>query len=269
MSIDSAGLAQRLLAAEAIALEAGQLAARLLADRTSLTISTKGEQDFVSSADLAAERLIAERLASAFPEDGLLGEEGTDVAGTSGAIWAVDPIDGTSNFVAGRPDWCASIGLVVDGVAELGAIYQPALQALYSARRGHGARRNGVPLSVARRALSQATIVLEYSRRVQAERHAADVLALLRSGADYRRNGSTAVALAQLAEGTLDGFFEGHLNAWDVTAGLVLVGEAGGACNDFFAGDGLRRGNRLVAATPALFDGLAELVLRPEQTASD
>ncbi|WP_375450047.1 inositol monophosphatase family protein [uncultured Devosia sp.] len=259
MSIDSVGLAQRLLAAEAIALEAGQLAARLLADRAALGVSLKGAQDFVSTADVAVEQLIVGRLAAAFPADGMLGEEGTDIKGISGAIWAIDPIDGTSNFVAGRPDWCVSIGLVVAGWAQLGAIYQPSQQALYSARRGHGARRNGVPLRVAERPLAQSTVVLEYSSRVRPERHAAHVLSLLGTGAEYRRNGSAAVALAQVAEGTLDGFFEAHLNAWDVTAGLVLVAEAGGRCNDFFADDGLRKGNRVIAAAPALFERLAEL----------
>jgi myo-inositol-1(or 4)-monophosphatase len=257
VSIDSAGLARRLLAAEAIAVEAGRLAMGLLADRAALSVSLKGRQDFVSSADLAVERLIAARLGAAFPDDGLLGEEGTDSAGGSGAVWAIDPIDGTSNFVAGRPEWCTSVGLVVDGAAELGAIYHPAQAALYSARRGQGARRNGVLLRVAERPLSEATIVLEHSSRGPAERHAADVLAVLRSGADYRRNGSAAIALAQLAEGTLDGFFEAHLHIWDVAAGLVIATEAGARCTDFFADDGLHRGNRVLAASPAVFDDLA------------
>ena len=264
MGIDSVGLAQRLLAAEAIALEAGQLAARLWADHSSLSVSLKGAQDFVSSADLAVERLIAGRLAAAFPDDGILGEEGTDIPGVNGAIWAVDPIDGTSNFIAGRPDWCTSIGLIVDNAAELGAIYQPPRDALYSARRGNGSRRNGVPIGVARRPWPHSTIVLEYSSRARADWHAANVLSLIGTGADYRRNGSAAVALAQLAEGTLDGFFELHLNAWDITAGLVLVAEAGGRCNDFFADDGLRKGNHVLAAAPEMFDRLVELLLRPD-----
>jgi myo-inositol-1(or 4)-monophosphatase len=106
---------------------------------------------------------------------------------------------------------------------------------------------------VAQRPLHQATVVLEYSSRVRADRHAADVLALLENGADYRGNGSAAVALAQLAEGTLDGYFEAHLNAWDVTAGLVPVSEAGGRCSDFFSGDALRKGNHVICRSPIYF----------------
>ena len=241
MTIDSAGLSQRLLAAQAIAREAGRLASRMLAERQALTIEFKGPQNFVTSADRAAEALIAERLGAAFPQDSILAEEGTDRRGTSGAVWAVDPIDGTSNFAAGRADWCVSLGLVIDGRAELGAIYLPATDLLYSAHRGRGATRNGVPIAVAQRPWTEATILLEYAASARADLHLAHILAVVSSGADYRRNGSAAVALTQVAEGTLDGFFEMHLNAWDVAAGLVLVAEAGGVCSDFLAIECLRR----------------------------
>ena len=260
MTIDEAGLAARLLAAQAIAREAGQLATRMLADRATLEIDLKGPQDFITSADGAVEKLIAARLRAAFPEDGLLAEEGAERTGVSGGLWVVDPIDGTANFASGRPDWCVSIGLIADGRPEIGVIYQPPLDLLFAARRGAGATCNRVPIAVADRSLARATIGLDYSSRVSITQHASHIIAVLTAGADYRRNGSAAVSLTQLADGRLDGFAEDHLNAWDVVAGMVLVTEAGGWCSDFLAGDGLKSGNRFAAASPAIRDELSALL---------
>ncbi len=260
MGIDDAGLAARVLAAQAIAREAGLLAARMLADRAGLDIDLKGPQDFVTSADRAVEKLIAARLEVAFPDDGLLAEEGTRRIGTSGGLWVADPIDGTANFAAGRPDWCVSIGLLVEGRAEIGVVYQPALDLLFAARRGGGATRNGAPIMVACRPMSRATIGLDYSPRVSVSDHTAQIAAVVAAGADYRRNGSAAVSLTQVADGRLDAFAEDHLYAWDVAAGMVLVTEAGASCSDFFAGDALRQGNRLMVATPTIRDELFRLL---------
>jgi myo-inositol-1(or 4)-monophosphatase len=262
MSIDETGLQARLLAAQAIAREAGQLAARMLADRPALEIGLKGPQDFITSADGAVETLIAARLGAAFPEDGLLAEEGAERAGSSGGLWVVDPIDGTANFASGRPDWCVSIGLLDDGRPEIGVIYQPALDLLFAARRGAGATCNRAPIAVADRPLARATIGLDYSSRVPIADHVAQIAAVVTAGADYRRNGSAAVSLTQVADGRLDGFAEDHLNAWDVVAGMVLVTEAGGWCSDFLAGDGLKNGNRFAAASPSVWHDLTRL-LRP------
>src|SRR5262245_66242598 len=117
IALDDAALASRLFAAQAIAREAGLLALRLRLDVDNLDIRQKGPQDFVTVADGAAEKLIADRLRVAFPADGFLGEEtaGTDRSRDTDALWIVDPIDGTSNYIAGRPDWCVSIGFLCEG----------------------------------------------------------------------------------------------------------------------------------------------------------
>jgi myo-inositol-1(or 4)-monophosphatase len=259
LKLGPADLTSRYLAAQSVASEAGRLALGYLADRSRLQVEAKGPHDFVSAADRAVETLIAGRLAAAFPADSFLGEEshGATAPGSAGLLWAVDPIDGTANFVRALPDWCVSIGLLVEGRPEIGVIYVPALDELYAAQRGHGSFCAGAAIHVSdRTALAGATIGLDHSFDGSSAEHRAHIAALHAHGAEYRRNGSVAVSLTRVASGRLDGFIELHLNAWDVAAGIVLVQEAGGWTNDFFAGDGLEKGNPIIAATPGLRDEL-------------
>jgi myo-inositol-1(or 4)-monophosphatase len=261
-NLNDAALASRLLAAQAIAREAGQLVTRLGTDVDRLGVRRKGPQDFVTVADGAAERLIAERLLGAFPGDGFLGEETCDGEPTRevGALWIVDPIDGTSNYIAGRPDWCVSIGFLHDKRPEIGVIYQPAVDALFAARRGKGTLKNGVAVHVSEcRSLAEATVGFDYSMSTPASDQAGKIEAMLKTGGEYRRNGSAAVSLTQVAEGRLDGFVEMHLNAWDVLGGMVLIAEAGGWTSDILRGRGLTEGNPFIAAAPGIRDDLLKL----------
>jgi myo-inositol-1(or 4)-monophosphatase len=228
-------------------------------DQQNLQVKLKGRQDFVSAADLAVEDLVARRLSAAFPDDALLGEEGhapaADIAHE--ALWVVDPIDGTANFVRDLPDWCVSIGLIYRGEPEIGVIYVPAVDELFAAQRGQGVTCNGRPIRVsAQTTIEGATIGLDYSFSTPSAAHRAHIEAIHAHGGEYRRNGSVAVSLTRIASGRLDGFVELELNAWDVMAGIVLVREAGGWTNDFLAGDGLRLGNPIVAATLGIRDQL-------------
>jgi myo-inositol-1(or 4)-monophosphatase len=254
-------LAARYETAQAIAAAAGRLALGLRAAGP-LEVEAKGRQDFVTAVDRAVERLIRERLAAAFPGDGFLGEEsGTAPGGAADApLWVVDPIDGTANFIRGLPDWCVSIGLLVEGAPALGVIYHPGADELFAACRGRGASCNGAPIRVSdRTSLEGATVAIEFSFSQPLATHIGHLRALLEQGSDYRRNGSAALSLAEVACGRLDGFFELRLNAWDVVAGMALVQEAGGWVSDFLAEDGLTRGNRLLAATPGLRQPLLDL----------
>src|SRR5271163_4578208 len=140
----------RLLAAQAVAREAGANARRRFLDR-SFAIGFKGPQDFLTEVDGETEAFIAERLIQIFPSDGFIGEESHALpAGAGGAIWVVDPIDGTANFARGVPHFCVSIACVADGRVEVGVIYNPMLDELFAARRGGGARLNGAPISPSR-----------------------------------------------------------------------------------------------------------------------
>jgi myo-inositol-1(or 4)-monophosphatase len=248
-------LAARLLAAQAVAREAGLLARRLVADRGQLQIEMKGPQDFVSNADRAIEQFIVERLSAAFPGDSFLGEEGQGdkTAEAAAALWVIDPIDGTANFVQNRQEWCVSIGFLHLGRPAIGVIYHPPSEELYAARLGHGVFRNGAPIRVSdQTSIAHATFALEYSARTPKAIHLDQVGALLTEGGEYRRNGSAALSLAHVADGRLDGFAENHVYAWDVLAAIVLITEAGGWVSDFFADRGLQRGNSFVAAAPGI-----------------
>ena len=250
-------LARRLLAASAIAREAGALAARHFRDRPkALQLDFKGDQDYLSAVDAEVETLIRERLHAAFPEDSFYGEEGGGEFTAN--MWVVDPIDGTANFVRGIPLFCISMAFVRDGRAEIGVIYDPVHDELYAARSGGGATLDGRPMRVSGLAdIRQATIEAGWSTRLPHGRYTALVQVLKDAGAGVRRGGSGALALAYVADGRIDGYCELHMNAWDALAGLVLVQEAGGWTNDFLAGDGLRQGNPILACTPSLKDLLA------------
>ena len=159
-------LDNRLQAAEAVVREAGQLAADHFARRELLSIDRKGAQDLVSEADRECEDLIVAGLARLFPEDGFLGEERGLRNPDAAALWVIDPIDGTHNFLTGIPFWCVSVGLVVAGELVLGIIYDPSAAELFSARKGGGAFVNGRPIKVSGETdLTQARVCVGFSYR--------------------------------------------------------------------------------------------------------
>ncbi|MBT9292929.1 inositol monophosphatase family protein [Prosthecodimorpha staleyi] len=257
--MDDRALALRLHAACSIATEAGALARRLFLERPQGDYALKGPQDYLTEADGAVEALVRARLAAVFPDDGMIGEETGGSA--AAATWIVDPIDGTANFARGVPHFCVSIGLLVDGRPELGAIAAPMQSELYAARRGQGATLNGRPIRAASTgALAEAVVELGWSPR----RPAADYLALtervLASGASVRRAGSGTLGLAYVAAGRSDGYAELHIRAWDVLAALVLVAEAGGLTSDFFAEPDWLAGAPVLAAAPGIGTALSEMV---------
>ena len=242
---------QRFLAVTGLAQAAGALALGYFNDRASLGTTMKGTQDFLTVADGAVEELLRKRIAAAFPEDRVLGEEGGGVA--ADRLWIIDPIDGTANFARGEPHWCVSIGFLRHGIPELGAIYAPIAGELYLACRGAGATRNGKPIHVSQtHDMGVATVEIGWSSR---RPHAASLAMVERSmaaGANAKRSASGAMGLAYVADGRTDAYAEIHINSWDVAAGVVIVSEAGGWVNDFFAGDALLRGNPILAVTPGL-----------------
>lgn len=248
--------------AQGVVREAGQVALDRYRRRESLTIERKGRQDFVSEADKACEAFVVGELLRAFPEDAVLGEEGGAQNSGGAATWIIDPIDGTSNFIAGIPVWCVSLGLVIGKKPVLGIIYNPVTEELYAAQSGEGAFLNGRRIKVSSaRSLDEARMGLGFSYRRPVKDHVDAVRGCLEASCEYVRFGSGALGLAFAADGRLDGYYEAHINAWDVAAGLVLVTEAGGWCNDFFGpADAFAKGNTILAATPALVEPLRRLL---------
>jgi myo-inositol-1(or 4)-monophosphatase len=219
-------------------------------------IKMKGPQDFLTQADGAVEKVIVERLRKRFPDDAYLGEEGGAI-GKSDAVWIIDPIDGTANFAHRMPHFCVSIAFMNKGKVELGAIAAPMYDEFYVARRGRGATLNGKAMKVSEaKDIRQSIVELGWSSRRPARAYTAMLERVLATGATFMRAGSGALGLAYVADGRTQGYCELHINSWDCAAGLLLVSEAGGWVNDFFAGDGLRRGNPVLACAPGLRDAL-------------
>ncbi|SDB30207.1 inositol monophosphatase family protein [Bauldia litoralis] len=257
--MDSDQLEQRARVAATVVREAGALALDYFRRRGDLRIDSKGLQDMVSQADRECEDLIFARLSEAFPADSFLGEEG-GLRGTGSAMWVVDPIDGTANFVRGIPHWCVSIGLIEDGRALCGVLYDPVADELFAGVAGGGATLNGAPIGVTGETdLRKARVGIGFSYRTPVAPHPGDIHALLDAGCEYLRLGSGALGLAYTAAGRLDGYFERHINLWDVAGGLIIVAEAGGRLSDFMTPDVVAEGNEILVATPGIYDQLRGL----------
>ncbi|MCX8998280.1 inositol monophosphatase [Rhizobiaceae bacterium BDR2-2] len=243
--------------------DAARLALASFADLSSLDVEEKQNgQDVVSETDKAVERLIRARVAEAFPGDGVLGEEQGLDAGTSGFLWVVDPIDGTSCFVHGLDQWCISIAVMKGEETLLGVIFRPTTQDLFAARLGGGAFLNGRPMRVDTRA-GIATGLLGVGANFRVPRRSVTdfIDVLLEAGGMFIRNGSGALMLAEVASGRLAGYYEPHINAWDCMAGLLMIREAGGWTAPFpTAGEALLRGGPVIGCAPQVRQDLTDLV---------
>ncbi|MGY2049397.1 inositol monophosphatase family protein [Methylobacterium sp. JK268] len=248
----------RFLLAQEIARRAGERALGFFEARDTLVIERKtSAQDLVSQADREVEILIRESVAARYPDDAVLGEEAGLSEGRSGYTWVVDPIDGTSPFLNGQPNWCVSIGVRGPGGRESGVIAAPVMRETYLAARGAGAWLNGRRLAIdPETTLTSANIGYGATSRTPAGEAAAFVERLYGAGGILFRNGSGALMLAYVAAGRLAGYFDPGLSAWDCEAGLILVEEAGGVAE--FDGDLLTRG-ALRAGSRAVVEDLRRL----------
>jgi myo-inositol-1(or 4)-monophosphatase len=246
----------------AIAREAGALQKRRFLDRDKVAFQFKGPQDYLTATDGEVEKLVRSHLLANFPSDTVLGEE--DGGQVSDATWVVDPIDGTSNFARGIPQFCVTLAFVHKGVALVGVIYQPMTDELFAAGKGMGATLNGEPMHVSKTArLDQSLIEVGRASRQPQGPYLAMLDKVMNAGMAIRGAGSGALAVANVASGRVDACYETHMYAWDCLAGLVMVEEAGGRVNDFLRGDGLTKGNPIFAASPAIAQALSELVGEP------
>lgn len=205
---------------------------RDLGEIENLQVSRKGPADFVSLADLRAEKVLRAELARARPKFGFLLEEGGEVAGEeAGSRWIVDPLDGTTNFLHGIPHFAISIAVEEHGELVAGLILAPAHDELFWAERGKGAYLNNKRMRVSgRRDLGQAILAtgVPFGTRPGREEILAILPEVMARTAGLRRFGSAALDLAYVAAGRYDAFWEFGLSPWDIAAGIVLVREAGG-----------------------------------------
>jgi myo-inositol-1(or 4)-monophosphatase len=250
------------LLAEAVAREAGALLHDGL-DRARLHVGTKSTgTDMVTEMDRAAEAHIVERLLAARPDDGVLGEEGTDRPGTSGVRWVVDPLDGTTNYLYGLPGFNVSVGAEVDGEVVAGAVFDVIRGELFSATLGGGATRDGATIRPsAATDLALALVATGFSYEADRRRRQAQVLVeVLPRVRDVRRLGAAAVDLCSVACGRVDAYYEKGLAPWDLAAGGLIAAEAGAIVTDLAGGS--PRGDTVVAATPAVHGPLRALLER-------
>lgn len=228
------------------AIQTARDAGAILADRLgrALQVSNKGDIDLVTEADLAAEKLIIERIKSHYPRHAILAEESGATAGfemapgTSDWKWIIDPLDGTTNYAHGYPCFCVSIALERAGAIEIAAIYDPTRDEMFAAERGQGATLNERRLRVSTvDDLNSAMLCTGFPYNVRERPNFARHFANFTMEAQaVRRDGSAAIDLAYIACGRFDGFWEDGLNPWDVAAGVLLIEEAGGRVTDFSGG---------------------------------
>jgi myo-inositol-1(or 4)-monophosphatase len=215
---------------------AGRSLKRDLGEIENLQVSMKGPANFVSMADKRAEEILYTDLTKARPGYGFIGEEGGTREGADKThTWIVDPLDGTTNFLHGIPQFAISIGLQRDGVMIAGLIYNPANEELYTAERGKGAFLNDTRLRVAgRKQLHDCVIAcgLPHIGRGNHELSRQEMTILQPKVAGLRRFGAASLDLAYVAAGRLDGYWERNLQPWDMAAGIVLIREAGGVVSD-------------------------------------
>lgn len=230
----------------------------------------KGDVDLVTVADRTVEKLIRSRLSEVFPEHGIYGEEGTRERLEGEYRWYVDPLDGTTNFAHGFPQFCVSMGLEHrpagtksedDGTLVAGVIYDPTRDELFTAERGRGATLNGRPIHVSPiAALAESLLATGFPSR---KRHANPNIHFyqeftLRSHG-VRRAGSAALDLAYVACGRMEAFWEFNLNPWDTAAGILLVTEAGGRVTDFAGKPYRLESSEILASNGLIGDELVKL----------
>ena len=248
----------------ATALKAARGLIRDFGEVEQLQVSLKGPSDFVSSADLKAEKLIRTELQKARPGFGFLMEEGGETVGTDGKHrWLVDPLDGTLNFLHGIPHFCISIALEREGEIVAGVIYEPTRDEMFWAEKGVGAYLNDRRLRVsARRNLGDAVIGtgIPFRERGNHPRYLATLAAVMGQVAGVRRPGAAALDLAYVAAGRYDGYWEFGLSPWDIAAGILLVREAGGYVSDLSGGHEMLATGDVLAANDHLHPPLGALI---------
>lgn len=247
--------------AAAIASEAAALIVDgLTRARTSVATKTTGT-DMVTEMDQASEALILRLLSEARPDDAILGEEGTDRAGSSGVRWIVDPIDGTTNYLYGHAGFAVSIAAEVDGRIAAGVVHDPLHGEVFTARLGYGAFRNGQPIAASTETeLAHALVATGFSYEPERRIRQVGVLSqVIGSVRDIRRMGAASVDLCSVACGRVDAYYERGLQPWDHAAGALIATEAGAIVGNLSGG--APEFDFCLAAPPALFDDLRALLI--------
>jgi myo-inositol-1(or 4)-monophosphatase len=243
---------------------AGRTLKRDFGELEKLQVSLKGPANFVSAADRRAEEILLEELSKARPGYGFLAEEGGRREGADKShTWIVDPLDGTTNFLHGIPQFCISIALEREGTIVAGLVYNPANEELFLAERGKGAFLNDQRLRVAgRQRLAEAVVAcgLPHLGRGDLALFRKEFSAVQEKVAGLRRFGAAALDLAWVAAGRFDGYWERDLSAWDMAAGQLIIREAGGFVSDLDGKDAMLTKGHIIAGNDTMHRELLRLV---------
>lgn len=254
----------------AAALKAGRGLKRDFSERPSLTVERKGIGDFVSNADKKAEKVLFEELSRARPGYGFVMEESGSVEGADKShTWHIDPLDGTSNFLHGLPQFAISVALEREGQLVAGLVYNPATEEMFVAEKGQGAfvlgpaARDNMRLRVApERDLVDAMVCcgIPNAGRGKIPEFLHEMAQVLPRVGGVRRLGAAALDLAFVAAGKFDAFWERRLSTWDMAAGIVLIREAGGRVSDLMNGERMMETGDILAGSPAAHAAMLPLL---------
>ena len=243
--------------------KAGSIITRASFDVDKLTVRRKQQNDFVSEVDDAAEDAIISTLRDAYPDHGFLAEESGYKDRDAEYLWIIDPLDGTTNFLHGVPQYCVSIGLLQKGIPQQAVVFDPNRNELFTATRGVGAYLNDRRIRVSRTDKIEDALLgtgFPFKEVSNLDDYVRMLKNAMRTCSGVRRPGAAALDLAWVACGRYDGFWEMGLSPWDMAAGALLIREAGGLVGDFEGNEGFLDKGRIVAANSKLFASLLKLL---------
>ena len=245
--------------------KAGGIITRASFDIDKLNVRAKRPNDFVSEVDHAAEEAIISILRQAYPSHGFLAEESGEKDTKAEYVWVIDPLDGTTNFLHGFPQYCVSIGLLHKGKPQQAVVYDPNRNELFTATRGAGAFMNDHRIRVSRTDKLQDALLgtgFPFRELENIDEYIRGMRRLMHMCSGIRRPGAAALDLAWVAAGRTDGFWEMGLSPWDMCAGALLVREAGGLVGDFTGEEGYMESGRTVATNSKIFSALLKELKR-------
>ena len=243
--------------------KAGSIITRSSHDLDKLTIRRKQQNDFVSEVDHAAEEAVISVLREAYPDHGFLGEESGYHDKDAEYLWVIDPLDGTTNFLHGNPQYCVSIALLHKGALNQAVVFDPNRNELFTASKGAGAFLNDRRIRVSKTDKIEDALLgtgFPFREVDRLDEYMKMLENAMKTCSGVRRPGAAALDLAWVACGRLDGFWEMGLSSWDMAAGALLIREAGGLVGDFAGEDKYLDSGRIVAANSKLFAALLRLL---------
>src|SRR5512134_2106954 len=240
---------------------AGSIINRAALDGGGFEVRAKQRNDFVTRVDHAAEEAIIEIVRKAYPDHAVLAEESGRTAGSAEYQWIIDPLDGTTNFIHGFPQYCVSIAIRHRDALAHGVVYDPIRNELFTASKGRGAFLNDRRIRVSKCLRLDDALVgtgFPFKELSRLELYGRQLNSLMKGSAGVRRAGSAALDFAYVACGRLDAFWEMGLSPWDIAAGALLVQEAGGLVADLQGEQSYLKSGDVCAATPKVFPALLE-----------